>query len=208
MWSKRNNGRYPFYASPHERRKGSACIWHFWWSQRSTTQQLTMFFTNFCITISYTTISTGSAAAEFSVRAVPGFLKQFNSNTRYGMNANNLMTFFMPEVSIWLLFSRSPTDALTEAFVRTDIAFREELILHQKSKRITQKNWHPGCTAVTALIVRNKLFVANAGDCRAILNRAGEPFPMTRVRIIFLLYFARFLKFKHYNIRYVFILPW
>jgi serine/threonine protein phosphatase PrpC len=142
-----------------------------------------MFFTNFCITISYTTISTGSAAAEFSVRAVPGFLKQFNSNT-------------------------SPTDALTEAFVRTDIAFREELILHQKSKRITQKNWHPGCTAVTALIVRNKLFVANAGDCRAILNRAGEPFPMTRVRIIFLLYFARFLKFKHYNIRYVFILPW
>uniref|UniRef100_A0A0E0MXQ4 Protein kinase and PP2C-like domain-containing protein n=1 Tax=Oryza rufipogon TaxID=4529 RepID=A0A0E0MXQ4_ORYRU len=97
----------------------------------------------------------GSAAAEFSVRAVPGFLKQFNSNT-------------------------SPTDALTEAFVRTDIAFREELILHQMSKRITQKNWHPGCTAVTALILRNKLFVANAGDCRAILNRAGEPFPMTR----------------------------
>uniref|UniRef100_A0A0D9V1T1 Protein kinase and PP2C-like domain-containing protein n=1 Tax=Leersia perrieri TaxID=77586 RepID=A0A0D9V1T1_9ORYZ len=97
----------------------------------------------------------GSAAAEFSVRAVPGFLKQFNSNT-------------------------SPTDALTEAFVKTDIAFREELILHQRSKRITQKNWHPGCTAVTALIVRNKLFVANAGDCRAILNRAGEPFPVTR----------------------------
>ncbi|XP_006645973.2 protein kinase and PP2C-like domain-containing protein [Oryza brachyantha] len=97
----------------------------------------------------------GSAAAEFSVRAVPGFLKQFDSNT-------------------------SPTNALTEAFVRTDRAFREELILHQKSKRITQKNWHPGCTAVTALVVRNKLFVANAGDCRAILNRAGEPFPVTR----------------------------
>ncbi|KAL5222452.1 hypothetical protein ABZP36_027165 [Zizania latifolia] len=97
----------------------------------------------------------GSAAAEFSVRAVPGFLKKFGCDT-------------------------SPTDALTEAFVRTDIAFREELILHQKSKRIIQKDWHPGCTAATALIVRNRLFVANAGDCRAILNRAGKPFPMTR----------------------------
>lgn len=97
----------------------------------------------------------GAAAAEFSVRAVPGFLRQFGHAT-------------------------SPTDALVEAFVRTDIAFREELILHQKSKRIIQKDWHPGCTAVTALIVRNKLFVANAGDCRAILSRAGKPFPMTK----------------------------
>ncbi|TVU34014.1 hypothetical protein EJB05_15835 [Eragrostis curvula] len=97
----------------------------------------------------------GSAAAEFSVRAVPGFLKQFCQDT-------------------------SPTDALQEAFVRTDKSFREELIIHQKSKRIIKKNWHPGCTAVTALIVRNKLFVANAGDCRAILSRAGKPFPMTR----------------------------
>jgi len=29
--------------------------------------------------------------------------------------------------------------------------------------------------------VRNKLFVANAGDCRAILSRAGKPFPMSKV---------------------------
>lgn len=67
--------------------------------------------------------------------------------------------------------------------MRTDIAFREELILHRKSKRIIQKDWHPGCTAVTALIVRNKLFVANAGDCRAILGRNGKPFPLTKVGI-------------------------
>ncbi|VAH60914.1 unnamed protein product [Triticum turgidum subsp. durum] len=97
----------------------------------------------------------GAAAAEFSVRAVPGFLKQFGHTA-------------------------SPIDALAEAFVRSDTAFREELIAHRKSKRIIQKDWHPGCTAVTALIVRNKLFVANAGDCRAILSRAGKPFPVTR----------------------------
>lgn len=96
-----------------------------------------------------------------------------------------------------------------EAFVRTDIAFREELILHQKSKRIIQKDWHPGCTAVTALIVRNKLFVANAGDCRAILSRAGKPFPMTKVGINSL--FRLKYKFGNFSIcktTFVSILLW
>ncbi|OAY69556.1 Protein kinase and PP2C-like domain-containing protein [Ananas comosus] len=73
-----------------------------------------------------------------------------------------------------------PAEALTEAFVKTDMAFRDELLLHRKSKKIIQKDWHPGCTAVTVLIVRNKLFVANAGDCRTILSRAGKPFAMSK----------------------------
>ncbi|XP_072994595.1 protein kinase and PP2C-like domain-containing protein [Typha latifolia] len=97
----------------------------------------------------------GAAAAEFSARAIPGFLQSSG-------------------------YTCSPTDALFEAFTKTDVAFRDELVLHRKSKRIVQKDWHPGCTAVTALIVRNKLFVANAGDCRAILSRSGRPFPMTK----------------------------
>lgn len=97
----------------------------------------------------------GAAAAEFSARALPGFLQ----------NAG---------------YTCSPTDALVEAFIRTDAAFRDELVLHQNSKRIIQKDWHPGCTAIAALIVRNKLFVANAGDCRAILCRAGRPFSMSK----------------------------
>lgn len=75
----------------------------------------------------------------------------------------------------------SPADALSEAFVRTDVAFRNELDSHRQSKRITQKDWHPGCTAIAALIVRNKLFVANAGDCRAILCRAGCSFALSKV---------------------------
>lgn len=44
-----------------------------------------------------------------------------------------------------------------------------------------QKDWHPGCTAVASLIVRNKLFVANAGDCRTILCRAGDPVVLSKV---------------------------
>ncbi|CAL5415378.1 unnamed protein product [Camellia sinensis] len=86
----------------------------------------------------------GAAAAEFSARALPGFLQSLG-------------------------FIKSPSDALLEAFVKTDVAFRNELDSHRKCKGVIQKDWHPGCTAIVALIVRNKLFVANAGDCRAML---------------------------------------
>ncbi|PON90384.1 Serine/threonine protein kinase [Trema orientale] len=98
----------------------------------------------------------GAAAAEFSARALPGFLQALGC------------------------LSSSPADALTKAFVKTDIAFRSELDSYRQSKRASQKDWHPGCTAVAALIVRNKLLVANAGDCRTILCRGGRPFVLSR----------------------------
>lgn len=97
----------------------------------------------------------GAAAAQFSARALPGFLQASG-------------------------YTCNPSDALTNAFLKTDATFREELMLHRKAKRIIQKDWHPGCAAVTVLIVRNKLFVANAGDCRAILCRGGHPFQLTK----------------------------
>lgn len=100
----------------------------------------------------------GAAAAEFSARALPGFLQSFGD------------TF-------------SPSDALTKAFLKTDTAFRNELMLHRKSRRVSQKDWYPGCTAIAALIVRDKLFVANAGDCRVILCRSGQPFPMSKEHV-------------------------
>ncbi|PKA61467.1 Protein kinase and PP2C-like domain-containing protein [Apostasia shenzhenica] len=96
----------------------------------------------------------GAAAAEFSARALPGFLQMSGYNSRL--------------------------NALAESFVKTDVAFRKELALHCNSKRIAQKDWHSGCTALIALIVRDILFVANAGDCRAILCRAGHPFPLSK----------------------------
>ncbi|KAB1223001.1 Protein kinase and PP2C-like domain-containing protein [Morella rubra] len=97
----------------------------------------------------------GAAAAEFSARAFPGFLQSLGSTS-------------------------SPSKALWEAFVKTDDAFRNELDSFRKSKRAIKKDWHPGCTAVAALIVRNKLFVANAGDCRTVLCRAGHPLVLTK----------------------------
>lgn len=84
---------------------------------------------------------------------------------------------------ICLYFKCSPADALIKAFVKTDIAFRSELDSHRESKRVIQKDWHPGCTAATAFIVGNKLFVANAGDCRTILCRAGRPVVLSRVSV-------------------------
>ncbi|XP_058101226.1 protein kinase and PP2C-like domain-containing protein isoform X2 [Magnolia sinica] len=97
----------------------------------------------------------GAAAAEFSARALPRFLQSLGSTS-------------------------SPSDALSEAFVKTDIAFRNVLASHSKSKRVIQKDWHPGCTAVAALIVRNRLFVANAGDCRTIICRSGRPYALSK----------------------------
>ncbi|KAF9664523.1 hypothetical protein SADUNF_Sadunf16G0027600 [Salix dunnii] len=97
----------------------------------------------------------GAAAAEFSARALPGFLQSTGS-------------------------ASSPRNALVEAFVSTDAAFRNELDTHRKSRRVVQKDWHPGCTAIVSLIVTNKLFVANAGDCKTILCRAGKAFPLSK----------------------------
>lgn len=97
----------------------------------------------------------GAAAAEFSARALPGILQNLGSRS-------------------------SPFDALSEAFVETDKSFRDELDSLRKSKREIQKNCHPGCTAVVALLIRNKLFVANAGDCRAILCRSGHPIALSK----------------------------
>ncbi|KAH6832523.1 protein kinase family protein / protein phosphatase 2C family protein [Perilla frutescens var. hirtella] len=97
----------------------------------------------------------GAAAAEFSAGALPGYLRT-------------------------LVSVSSPSQALLEAFVKTDVAFRNELNYRRQSKGLIQKDSHPGCTAITALIVKNKLFVANAGDCRTIICRAGNPYALSR----------------------------
>lgn len=89
--------------------------------------------------------------------------------------------YHLINLSIIILCECSPADALSKAFIKTDIAFRTEIDSYRKSKRVIQKDWHPGCTAVASLIVRNKLFVANAGDCRTILCRAGDPVVLSKV---------------------------
>ena len=76
-----------------------------------------------------------------------------------------------------------PTDALVEAFVETYIAFRSEVESCRESKQVIQKDWHPDCCAVVALTVKNKLFVANAGDCRTILCWVGRHIALSKVSV-------------------------
>jgi serine/threonine protein phosphatase PrpC len=38
----------------------------------------------------------------------------------------------------------------------------------------------PGCTALAALLLGDALFIANAGDCRAVLCRGGRALPLSR----------------------------
>ncbi|KAL9240036.1 hypothetical protein vseg_014299 [Gypsophila vaccaria] len=97
----------------------------------------------------------GAAAAEFSVGALPGFLKGLN-----------------PSVS--------PSEYLVSAFVETDASFKRVMDSNRQLKGFIKKPWHPGCTAIVALIIKDKLFVANAGDCRAILCRAGNAIALSR----------------------------
>jgi len=91
----------------------------------------------------------GAAAAQFTVSAMPGILHSIGS-------------------------FQSPSEALVNAFIRTDILFRNELELHCYTTKGRRKDWHPGCTAAVALIAENRVFVANAGDCRTILCRKGQ----------------------------------
>lgn len=97
----------------------------------------------------------GAAAAQFAVQAIPGCLQSFGP-------------------------FHSPSDALVKSFIRTDILFRNELELQRCSKKGTQNDWHPGCTAAVALIVENRLFVANAGDCRTIMCRKGQAVSLSK----------------------------
>lgn len=96
----------------------------------------------------------GAAAAEFSARALPTFLRS--------------------------LSTVSPREALTNAFIKTDAEFRDVLDSCRKTKGLVQKDWHPGCTAITALLVKDKIYIANAGDCRAILCRNGHAIALSR----------------------------
>ncbi|VFQ68843.1 unnamed protein product [Cuscuta campestris] len=100
----------------------------------------------------------GAAAAEFSAGALPEILRSLGSRDRF----------------------QCPSKALTESFIQTDIAFRHELSSQKKCKGAIKKDFHPGCTAIVALIVKNKLVVANAGDCKTILCRAGHPYVLSR----------------------------
>ncbi|CAB3995422.1 phosphatase 1H-like [Paramuricea clavata] len=61
--------------------------------------------------------------------------------------------------------------ALEQSFLEMDNRINRDRQVH----KITG-----GCTAVVSLFLKNKLFVANAGDSRAIICKDGKPIPMSK----------------------------
>ena len=88
-----------------------------------------------------------------------------------------------PKKISWKQFPvlHSPSEALSAAFIETDKAFRKELDFQRPKRKGQGKNWHPGCTAISALFVNDMLIVANAGDCRTILCRNGQAIALSKV---------------------------
>jgi serine/threonine protein phosphatase PrpC len=73
------------------------------------------------------------------------------------------------------------------AFTCIDEQFRRELDAERMRRRGGGKDWHPGCTAVAALVIDGRLVVANAGDCRVVLCRKGKAVQITKVGAVSLL---------------------
>ncbi|CAL8468340.1 g7880 [Coccomyxa elongata] len=70
--------------------------------------------------------------------------------------------------------------ALQAAFLEIDAAFRRQQD-EEWAERVGRMGWAaagerpwPGCTAIVLLMHAGRLYVANAGDCRAVLCREGD----------------------------------
>ncbi|KAI5083271.1 hypothetical protein GOP47_0003014 [Adiantum capillus-veneris] len=81
---------------------------------------------------------------------------------------DKLLSFLLQNAA----FPFSVEKALHNAFLETDAAFAEACSLDE--------GLSSGTTALTVLVLGREVFVANAGDCRAILCRKGKPKEMSR----------------------------
>jgi serine/threonine protein phosphatase PrpC len=72
--------------------------------------------------------------------------------------------------------------ALKRSFLATDAAFwqewQAEMHAHATAGQYTER--YPGCTALAAVLAGSQLFVANAGDGRAVLSRGGTAVSLSR----------------------------
>lgn len=86
--------------------------------------------------------------------------------------------------SEWGAHGDDVESALSAAVTKLDAAFcaRFEAIKAKEmsaSKSAQQSKRNPGCTAIVGLLWGDRLCVANAGDCRAILSRDGVALPLS-----------------------------
>lgn len=78
--------------------------------------------------------------------------------------------------------SSGPAEALQQAFLATDAGFWQtwQAEMHASAAVGQYAERYPGCTALAAVVAGRQLFVANAGDGRAVLSRGGTAVPLSR----------------------------
>ncbi|KAJ4825502.1 hypothetical protein Tsubulata_035023 [Turnera subulata] len=79
---------------------------------------------------------------------------------------NNILRFIVEDSQFPICVEK----AIKSAFLKADYAFADDSTLDISS----------GTTALTALIFRRTLIIANAGDCRAVLGRRGRAIEMSK----------------------------
>ncbi|CAI5980417.1 unnamed protein product [Closterium sp. NIES-64] len=73
-----------------------------------------------------------------------------------------------------------PPEALIASFLATDKALELELSKQRKARPDSGKGWYPGCTACVTLVIGTDMYIANAGDCRAVVRQSGEVKALSR----------------------------
>lgn len=74
---------------------------------------------------------------------------------------------------------RSTFDYLDKSFRGREDRLHEESLQRHQSHGTVARRW-PGATAICALLIGRHLWVANCGDCRAVLCQNGIAVPLTR----------------------------
>lgn len=95
-----------------------------------------------------------------------------------GFEAADFCATELPDMLLQKLAEMSPKDALKATFLEADSALEAVLDARRSSRPDSSSSsissaWFPGCTACVALVIGSELYVANAGDCRAVV-RGGK----------------------------------
>eukprot|EP00250_Pteridium_aquilinum_P003596 c13904_g1_i2 orf=308-1483(-) len=110
----------------------------------------------------------GSLAMEKGPNSCYGVFDGHGGKDAAQFARDKLLKFIVQDVS----FPSSVEEAVHQGFLKTDKAFAEAC---RADNRLSS-----GTTAIMVLVFGREVFVANAGDCRAVLCRRGKAVDMSR----------------------------
>lgn len=120
----------------------------------------------------------GHEAAAYAAAQLPRHLLVASVQVASGSSGSAIVAGDAPTAD-----SRSePSQALRQAFLATDAGFLQDWQAgsHTHAAIGQYAERYPGCTALAVVVAGQQLFVANAGDSRAVLSRGGVALPLSR----------------------------